>query len=228
MSIKEAIPFPKALNIIRPSSPLINFHNQQQQQQQAQSSYSSTTQSSSTSISSISTLSNITNSQRVPPTIVTPSNFAFYNNNNNPFFNKPTQATTNAVGVNPHRFLQRPRSNSNLSKSTYFSTLSISSYGASDDEDEKDDDLDSIDGLSEEEEDLIEEEEDDDIDGLSSEEEEEEEAQPTKIVAKIKHGTIMNGKGEFVNKGHPQPTTTDESWLDEARANRKVSRLLSE
>jgi hypothetical protein len=196
MSIKE-VSFPKALNIIRPSSPLIP----------RQDSSSSTAYSSS--VSTISTLSSFNNT-RVQPTIVNPSNFAYFQNNWASF--KSSNPVTNTVGVNPHRFLQRPRSNSNLSRSTFFSTLSGSSQGGSededgiddeDDEDDDDDDLDSIDGITDEE------------------DEEEEEEIVTKIVAKVKHGTIMNGKGEFVSKG----TIVDEhnSWLDEARANRKVS-----
>lgn len=194
MSLKE-LPFPKALNIIRPSSPLMQQHD---------SSQSSST-ASSTSISTFSTLSN--NHARVQPTIINPSNFAYFQNNWASF------KSTNTVGVNPHRFLQRPRSNSSLSKSTFFSTLSHSSHGDdnSEEEEEEDDeydDLDSIDGITDNE-------EDDDID-YSDEEEE----QPSKIVAKIKHGTIMNGKGEFVNKGSAEDQN---SWLDEARANRKVS-----
>jgi hypothetical protein len=199
MSIKE-VSFPKALNIIRPSSPLIPRQD---------------SSSSTASISTISTLSSFHNNTRVQPTIVNPSNFAYFQNNWASF--KSSNPVANTVGVNPHRFLQRPRSNSNLSRSTFFSTLSGSSQGGSDDDDDddeddeeeedEDDDLDSIDGLTDEE----------------KEEEEEEEEEVTKVVARVKHGTIMNGKGEFVSKG----TISDEhvSWLDEARANRKVSIL---
>ncbi|KAL9538532.1 hypothetical protein MBANPS3_010859 [Mucor bainieri] len=196
MSIKE-VHFPKALNIIRPSSPLIQRHD---------SSYSSSTASSS---SSPSTLSNTSFTHHTNPTIVNPSNFNYFQNNWASF------KSTNTVGVNPHRFLQRPRSNSNLSKSTFFSTLSLSSQENQQDEDEDEEDEDdinsSIDGVDETED---EEEEDED---------EEEEEPEVKVVAKIKHGTIMNGKGEFVNKGN---SMTDESaWLDEARANRKIADL---
>ncbi|KAI9347509.1 hypothetical protein BD770DRAFT_462168 [Pilaira anomala] len=179
--------------------------------QQQDSSQSSST-ASSTSISTYSSISN--NHARVQPTIINPSNFAYFQNNWASF------KSTNTVGVNPHRFLQRPRSNSSLSKSTFFSTLSHSSHGDDNSEEEEEDDdeyddLDSIDGITDNEE----EEDDDDIDYSD---EEEEEQQPSKIVAKIKHGTIMNGKGEFVNKGSAEDQN---SWLDEARANRKIADL---
>lgn len=204
MSVKE-LHFPKALNIIRPSSPLIQRHD---------SSYSSSTASSS---SSPSTISN--NSFSNNPTIVNPSNFNYFQNNWASF------KSTNTVGVNPHRFLQRPRSNSNLSKSTFFSALSLSSQendhqeedDDDDDEDDEDDLNSSIDGLDETDEE--EEEEDDDDD-----EDDEQEEPVVKIVAKIKHGTIMNGKGEFVNKG--SNVAEESSWLDEARASRKVRNLV--
>jgi hypothetical protein len=106
-----------------------------------------------------------------------------------------------------------------LSKSTFFSTLSFSSQEndqlqeEDDDDDDDEDDLNSsIDGLDE----TDEEEEEDDDDDVDEEQEE----PVVKVVAKIKHGTIMNGKGEFVNKG--SSVTEESSWLDEARANRKV------
>lgn len=208
MSIKE-LTFPKALNIIRPSSPLIQL---------TDSYHSSSTASSSSSPSTISTYSSFSNNNnaRVPPTIVNPSNFAYFQNNWASF--KSNNPVANTVGVNPHRFLQRPRSNSSLSKSTYFSNLSLSSHGGNSDEEEEDeiaeegdttDDMDSIDGITDNEEE-------------DEEDEEEEEEQLTKIVAKVKHGTIMNGKGEFVNKGSIEDHN---SWLDEARANRKIADL---
>ncbi|KAG1248433.1 hypothetical protein G6F68_013795 [Rhizopus microsporus] len=59
-----------------------------------------------------------------------------------------------------------------------------------------------------------EEEEEDD------EDEEDEEEENIKIVAKVRHGTIMNGKGEFVSKG-----SKNDHWLDEARTNRKIADL---
>ncbi|KAG2230385.1 hypothetical protein INT48_004196 [Thamnidium elegans] len=123
----------------KPSSPLMQLQD---------SSHSSSTASSS-SISTFSSFSN-NNNGRVQPTIINPSNFAYFQNN------WASLKSTNTVGVNPHRFLQRPRRMS------------------------------------------------------------------TKIVAKIKHGTIMNGKGEFVNKGSAEDQN---SWLDEARANRKIADL---
>lgn len=57
----------------------------------------------------------------------------------------------------------------------------------------------------------------------SSSNEEEEEVSPSKIVARIKNGTIMNGRGEFLSKGGNDDDDEDhDGWLDEARANRKV------
>jgi hypothetical protein len=41
----------------------------------------------------------------------------------------------------------------------------------------------------------------------------------SKVVAKIKNGTIMNGKGEFVNKTVQEP---ENEWREEAKINRKV------
>lgn len=199
MSIKE-VPFPKALNIIRPSSPLIPRQD------------ASSTTAYSSSVSTISTLSSFHNNTRVQPTIVNPSNFAYFQNNWASFI--PSNPVANTVGVNPHRFLQRPRSNSNLSRSTFFSKFSGSSQIDSDEDgDDVDDEYDSIDGLTDDD--------DDDDEEEVQEEEQKQEEIVTKVVAKVKHGTIMNGKGEFVSKG----SIVDEhnSWLDEARANRKVS-----
>lgn len=207
MSLKE-LPFPKALNIIRPSSPLMQLQD---------SSHSSSTASSSPStLSNFSSYSN-NNTNRVQPTIVTPSNFAYFQNNWASF--KSTNPVANTVGVNPHRFLQRPRSNSSLSKSTFFSAISVTSSHASEEEEEDEEDLDSIDGLTDEEDDEV-----DDEDDNPSEDESDLEEEPAKIVAKVKHGTIMNGKGEFVSKGSSEEQN---SWLDEARANRKVRKLLN-
>ncbi|KAI8047366.1 uncharacterized protein B0P05DRAFT_566269 [Gilbertella persicaria] len=189
MSVKE-VTFPKALNIVRPSTPSLRHQD---------SSQLSSTISSPSTISTISTYSAFNNHTRVQPTIVSPSNHTYIQNNWANF--KSANPVANTVGVNPHRFLQRPRSNSNLSRSTFFSSLSASSQN----EDEDEDDLDSIDGLTD----------DDD--------EEEEEDVLTKVVAKVKHGTIMNGKGEFVNKG---PIAEEQnSWLEEARTNRKIADL---
>lgn len=44
---------------------------------------------------------------------------------------------------------------------------------------------------------------------------------PIKVVARIKNGIIMNGKGEMVNKGFDD-SSSHASWLDEARVGRKV------
>ncbi|KAI8881495.1 hypothetical protein K501DRAFT_334665 [Backusella circina FSU 941] len=188
MLSKQRPPAPKALNIVHPTSafPVQDV------------SHSSSTASDST-LSTLSTHSGT----RVQPTIVSPSNFAYFQHN----WSIKTNPIPNTVGVNPHRFLQRPRSNSSLSKSTFVSLLSaVSSDTADDDEEEEDEyddeyDLDSIDGITDDE-----------------EEDEEEQASPAKIVAKVKHGTIMNGKGEFLSKGPAE-------LLDEARANRKIADL---
>jgi hypothetical protein len=219
MSVKER-PTLKALNIVRPSSP---FPLQD-------TSHSSSTASNST----LSTLSN-NSFTKVQPTILSPANFAYFQNNWSTFKTNPIG---NTVGVNPHRFLQRPRSNSNLSRATFMSNHSVlSNRSNNDDQDEQDDqieenDLDTIDGLTDDEDDDQEgqdfdqeddDSEQDDTDDYDydydddNDDEEEEEDLPAKIVAKIKHGTIMNGKGEFVNKG-----SVEDQPLDEARANRKV------
>ncbi|EIE77132.1 hypothetical protein G6F55_008993 [Rhizopus delemar] len=163
--------------------------------------------SSPSEISTISNFSTFSNS-RPQPTIFNPASL-FQNNLNN------FKSSVNTVGVNPHRFLQRPRSNSTVSRSTFFTAFSDYSNVNADDDDDDDDDydeLDSIDGMTDEEE----EEEDDE----EEDEEEEEEEENIKIVAKVRHGTIMNGKGEFVNKG-----SKNDHWLDEARANRKIADL---
>jgi hypothetical protein len=166
-------PLPKALNIIRPSS-----------SPTFQQDYSSS--STGSSPSEISTISNISTFSINKHTLFNPASL-FQNNKN--------IKSSSVVGVNPHRFLQRPRSNSSLSRSTFFTPfLDYNANQVEDDIDEYDE-LDSIDGLTDEE------DEDD-----------------TKIVAKIKNGTIFNGKGEFVNKG----SQNNDLWSDEARANRKV------
>ncbi|KAG1448120.1 hypothetical protein G6F55_010796 [Rhizopus delemar] len=175
-------PLPKALNIIRPSS-----------SPTFQQDYSSS--STGSSPSEISTISNISTFSINKHTLFNPASL-FQTNKN--------IQSASIVGVNPHRFLQRPRSNSSLSRSTFFTPFP--DYNANPVEDDIDeyDELDSIDGLTDEE-----------------EEEEEEEEDNTKIVAKIKNGTIFNGKGEFVNKGSQH----NDLWSDEARANRKIADL---
>ncbi|KAI8884463.1 hypothetical protein K501DRAFT_332648 [Backusella circina FSU 941] len=211
----------KALNIVRPSSP---FPLQD-------TSHSSSTASNST----LSTLSN-NSFTKVQPTILSPANFAYFQNNWSTFKTNPIG---NTVGVNPHRFLQRPRSNSNLSRATFMSNHSILSSKTNDEDDDDDEmeveenDLDTIDGLTDDEdeneqedqdsdeEDNTEEDETDDYDyDYDEDDEEEEDILPSKVVAKIKHGIIMNGKGEFVNKG-----SVEDQPLDEARANRKIADL---
>jgi hypothetical protein len=57
--------------------------------------------------------------------------------------------------------------------------------------------------------------------GDYTEDDDDDDALPIKVVARVKNGTIMNGKGEFVNKGIDD-RASHSSWLDEARTNRKV------
>ncbi|PHZ13612.1 uncharacterized protein RHIMIDRAFT_291291 [Rhizopus microsporus ATCC 52813] len=182
-------PLPKALNIIRPAPP--PFPNQHD-------SLSSSTASSPSEISTISNFSTFSNS-RPQPTIFNPA--SLFQSNINTF-----KSPASTVGINPQRFYQRPRSNSNLSRSTFFSAFS-DHHNNTNTDNEEEDELDSIDGLTDEEEEEVEEDDD-------------EEEEDIKVVAKVKHGTIMNGKGEFVNKGN-----NHEHWLEEARANRKVADL---
>ncbi|KAI9259039.1 hypothetical protein BY458DRAFT_517576 [Sporodiniella umbellata] len=127
-----------------------------------------------------------------PSEISTISNYSGPTQHHSLFPNNVNNFKT-VVGVNPHRFLQRPRSNSNFS--TFFSTFSTEEPIHHPPTQTEDDELDSIDGLTDDE------------------------HEQNKVVAKIKHGTIMNGKGEFLNRGDHDP------WSDEARANRKIADL---
>lgn len=193
---EQTSPPPKAVNIIRPSSPFL------QQLKRAVSPNLATphdaSQSSSTaSSSSPSTLSTL--SSGAGGRFGAASLFSFYAPQHKPI-------------LGPNRFLQRPRSNSNLSKITSFSSSSDEEEEEEGDDDDSDE-IDSIDGNTDNED---EEDDDDDDDDENDNDAEEEQVSPSKIVARIKHGTIMNGRGEFVSKG------SDDGWLDEARANRKV------
>ncbi|ORZ24096.1 hypothetical protein BCR42DRAFT_402233 [Absidia repens] len=93
-----------------------------------------------------------------------------------------------------------------------------------------DDYYDSIDGDTESE-DLNDDDDDDDLNDTMTDyddesQDEEDDPLPIKIVARIKQGTIiMNGKGEFVNKGGDDDRSSYSSWLDEARASRKIADL---
>ncbi|CAO3594095.1 unnamed protein product [Absidia cylindrospora] len=100
---------------------------------------------------------------------------------------------------------------------------------------DEDDYYDSIDGDTESE-DLNDDDDDDDDDDVDmndtmtdyddESQDEEDDTLPIKIVARIKQGTIiMNGKGEFVNKGGDDDRSSYSSWLDEARASRKIADL---
>ncbi|CAO3662522.1 unnamed protein product [Umbelopsis ramanniana] len=76
----------------------------------------------------------------------------------------------------------------------------------------------------------LEEDEDDDQSTASESEDNESEDEEddsdddvvSKVVAKIKNGTIMNGKGEFVNKTVQEP---ENEWREEAKINRKIADL---
>lgn len=108
------------------------------------------------------------------------------------------------------------------------------------DDDSIDEEEDSIDGISDRDsssihDDIINDDRprsviqmDDISSSSSSSNEDEEDVSPSKIVARIKNGTIMNGRGEFLNKGGDDEEDDDDhdGWLDEARANRKVWMVL--
>ncbi|KAI8988979.1 hypothetical protein BDB01DRAFT_577623 [Pilobolus umbonatus] len=157
--------------------------------------------------------------------IVRPSPYNMHDSYSKAFNTWPINTLTNTVGVNPHRFLMRARSDSNLStRSTFFSNLSLSSFDSSS---SYDNDLDTIDGLTDdeytEEKEYDSEENDSEDENVSEDNDSEDDLEEEpKIVAKMVHGTIMNGKGEFLNKGGVDDQST---WLDEARANRKIADL---
>ncbi|KAI9282099.1 hypothetical protein BC943DRAFT_116940 [Umbelopsis sp. AD052] len=105
---------------------------------------------------------------------------------------------------------QRSRSNSVHSKpGTVASEPETESESDENDDLELEDDDQST--ASESEEDESEDEEDESDTDIVS-----------KVVAKIKNGTIMNGKGEFVNKTVQEPET---EWREEAKINRKIADL---
>ncbi|KAI8369372.1 uncharacterized protein BYT42DRAFT_617402 [Radiomyces spectabilis] len=253
MFVKEqSPPPPKAVNIVRPSSPLFNYfrrpmspHHVNQPMHDASHS-SSTASSSPSTLSTLSTASSTSSSSshRVQPTIFSPSSFSsglsFFNHTpptwspygSGQFPSPPPSSAAfvvNKVSL-PQRLLQRPRSYSNLLKSTL---PTIAPADTSDDEqDQEESDLQSLDGdtdhdstpLSSEEEYSEEKdnesEDEDDTDSYDNESEDVD--PPAKTVVKIKHGTIMNGKGEFLSKGEPDDYA---AWLDEARAHRKIADL---
>lgn len=201
-------PPPKAVNIVRPSSPFVNGPHHQRPHHDS-------------------------------PLLSRPSVLGTTN-----FFSLYATQHAHTFGNGPiswpQHLLQRARSSSNLSRNSMLSS-----------EDDIDNDQDQIDSIDGNDDDSIDEEEDsidgisdssssihddiiddrprsiiqmDDISSSSSSNEDEEEVSPSKIVARIKNGTIMNGRGEFLNKGGNDEEDDDDhdGWLDEARANRKV------
>ncbi|KAI9008857.1 hypothetical protein CLU79DRAFT_723214 [Phycomyces nitens] len=202
MLAREQTP-PKAVNIIRPS--MLSRQ---------------TSQCNGQSYSTISH-STISSANRIPPTIFNPASFAsgfsILGQHNQPSWQaaRPPSPTPSFMSsIFPQRLVQRARSNSTLSKSTFVTA-----------DDTSDLDLDSIDGITDDE---------TETESGSEEEESEEESEdesdyesqsdselPTQVVAKIKHGTIMNGRGEFVSKGSTETFFKD----DDARVNRKIGDL---
>ncbi|KAF7729230.1 swr complex subunit [Apophysomyces ossiformis] len=235
---KDQTPPPKAVNIIRPSSPFfqhfkrpVSPHHLSVPRDTSHSS-STTSSSSSTSppstVSALSSASSTTPSIRIPPTILNPTNFA----SGFSLFQPPSwtqyakqsfaaaaaaaavsQTTPASVAINnptaiSHKLLQRPKSFSNFSR---YTVVSRNEYSHEDHANHSTDEdaLDSIDGDTEED--------DDDEDDVSEEHDssESDEELPGKVVAKVKVGTIMNGKGQFVSKGETEA-------LDDARMHRKL------
>ncbi|KAI8086450.1 uncharacterized protein BX664DRAFT_386864 [Halteromyces radiatus] len=274
MLAHDQTPPPKAVNIIRPSSPLFHYLKkrsspplnqqyqyqqiQQIQQQQQQSSQiigtsHSTSTTSSSSPSTLSTLSggSGTNGNRVSPTILNSSSFGFsffqaqqnsttttspptwFKSNSpipsqpsspprqhySPQVNNPLPTTGFMNSFSPRFFRVRQSSIDDNNSSFFLRRQSSMSEIQQDDEDSSaDEDYDSIDGNTDPE-------QISDIEDGNDQDEQldynEEEDLPIKVVAKVKNGTILNGKGEFVNKGADDRV----SWLDEARAGRKIADL---
>ncbi|ORZ01537.1 hypothetical protein BCR43DRAFT_181948 [Syncephalastrum racemosum] len=234
---EQSSPPPKAVNIIRPSSPLLHSfkrpsspHHQRHTHLGFQDPSQSSSTASSSSPSTLSTLSSFSNNPRA--TVLGPANFlSLYAHQHKPNF---------ALSF-PQRLLQRARSNSNLSKLTVLSSSSDSEEDEdNDDDDDDDEDLDEdetddeIDGVDDDDnqdsphktqgkEDIaINHDKDDENNEADDNSSDDDEVSPSKIVARIKNGTIMNGRGEFVSKGSNDDHA---GWLDEARANRKIADL---
>ncbi|KAG0186112.1 swr complex subunit [Apophysomyces sp. BC1034] len=233
---KDQTPPPKAVNIIRPSSPFfqhfkrpVSPHHLSVPRDTSHS--SSTASSSSTSppstVSALSSASSTTPSVRIPPTVLNPSNFA----SGFSLFQPPSwtqyakqsfaaaaaaaavsQPSSPSLAINtvglPQKLLQRPKSFSNLSR---YTVVSRNEYQNDDyaNHSTDEDALDSIDGDTDD--DDYEDSEANDSSGSDGE-------LPAKVVAKVKVGTIMNGKGQFVSKG-------DTETLDDARMHRKIADL---
>lgn len=230
---EQSSPPPKAVNIIRPSSPLLHTfkrpsspHHQRHAHLGFQDPSQSSSTASSSSPSTLSTLSSFSNNNP-RATVLGPANFlSLYANQHKPNF---------ALSF-PQRLLQRARSNSTLSKLTVLSSSSDSEEDEDEDVDEDEDETDDeIDGIDDDDnhddphsaqgrEDIaINHDENEANDQAEDNSSDDDEVSPSKIVARIKNGTIMNGRGEFVSKGSNDDHA---GWLDEARANRKVHFLV--
>lgn len=203
-------PPPKAVNIIRPSSPFLHHFKPPHHHLASHhdSSQSSSTASSS-SPSTLSTLSSFSSVATPRPTVLGPANFlSLYA----PQHKQPPGFA--------QRLLQRAKSHSNLSKLTVCTTNNLDD-SEDDNASDQDDDDDSIDGNDDDDDDNDDNDDDTAHHHQSSSvipSDDDDHYSPAKVVARIKHGTIMNGKGEFVSKGDDEHS----GWLDEARANRKV------
>ncbi|KAI7883518.1 hypothetical protein K492DRAFT_175331 [Lichtheimia hyalospora FSU 10163] len=203
-------PPPKAVNIIRPSSPFLHHFKPPHHHLASHhdSSQSSSTASSS-SPSTLSTLSSFSSAVNARPTVLGPANFlSLYA----PQHKQPPGFA--------QRLLQRAKSHSNLSKLTVCTTNTMDD-SESDHASDQDDDDDSIDGNDDDDDDDDAHLENHQSTSAIPSDEDDDHYSPAKVVARIKHGTIMNGKGEFVSKGEDEHS----GWLDEARANRKIADL---
>lgn len=169
----------------------------------------STVSSTSTNATTFSSNSNV--NARVPPTIfnsATASTAAFtlfqpsmlsYNQQH-----QPTLGHRHSTLFSP----QRSRSNSVHSR-----TGTVASEPETESESDEIDDIDDHADLNDDQS-TASDSENSESDGESSNED-----LVSKVVAKIKNGTIMNGKGEFVNKTVQEP---ENEWRQEAKTNRKV------
>ncbi|KAI8584379.1 hypothetical protein K450DRAFT_219565 [Umbelopsis ramanniana AG] len=173
----------------------------------------STVSSTSTNATNLSSTSNA----RVPPTIY---NSATASNASFTLF-QPSSVISYSqhqpMLVHRHSAVftpQRSRSNSVHSKPG-----TVASEPETESESDENDDLDDPTQLDDDDQSTASESEDDE----SEEEEDESDTDiVAKVVAKIKNGTIMNGKGEFVNKTVQEP---ENEWREEAKINRKIADL---
>ncbi|KAI8330853.1 hypothetical protein BC941DRAFT_164769 [Chlamydoabsidia padenii] len=272
---------PKAVNIIRPSSPLFYYLKQRPSsalnQQQGQHHYyyqqqhlaptkmsdshsesGSITFSDSTS-SSPSTLSTHSygsgtdgsNSRLTTPSILNSASFGigfFQSQQNSSAANSPTwfkscpppasinstltPTTPKPTPINGfmHPFSSRFFCGTSADDSSYFSRRQPSASDIQESSGDRQDgnDFDSIDGDTDPEDSDNYSLNDDNIydsmvdSGNESQDDDDNYDKPIKVVARIKNGIIMNGKGEMVSKGIDDSIP---SWLDESRASRKIADL---